>query len=72
MSDDLPSKASFFRRKAAAVGVFVAHARSPVDREHLLRLQRTWLASACNADWCEGPPPRPPANANALAVRPPT
>ena len=68
MSGNFPSKSSYFRRKAAAVGVFVAHARSPDDRDHLLRLQRSWLASACNADWYDGPPACPPANANALAV----
>jgi hypothetical protein len=70
MLGNFPSKASYFRRKAAAVGVFVAHARSPTDREHLLSLQRAWLASACNADWYDGPPPRPPAKADALTVRP--
>jgi hypothetical protein len=65
----LTSKASHYRRKAAAIGGFIAHARSSVDRENLLRLQRSWLARACAADW-HGGTPRPPANARALAARP--
>jgi hypothetical protein len=57
-----------FRSNAVTCGIFAANAVSPSDRELLLRMQRSWLARACHADWVDEQPPRPPAGSNALAV----
>jgi len=57
-----------YRSHAVACGIFAEHAKSPADRELLLRMQSTWLARACHVDWIDGMPPTPPAAAKALAV----
>ena len=62
------SKASAYRRKAAMCGNLADCAQSAEDRRELLRMRDSWLALAANADWLNGLPPMPPANANALAV----
>ena len=51
------SKASRFCRPAAACGLFAANATSLLDRELLLRMQRSWLEQAYNEDWLGGLPP---------------
>jgi hypothetical protein len=61
-------KASRFRRSAAACGLFAANATTMLDRELLLRMQRSWLERAYNEDWLGGLPPIPPVKSNALAV----
>jgi hypothetical protein len=61
-------KESKFRRSAAACGLFAANATSLLDRELLLRMQRSLLERAYNEDWLGGLPPIPPAKSNALAV----
>jgi secreted protein with Ig-like and vWFA domain len=60
--------ASKHRRQAAACGLFAANAQSAVDRELLLRMQRSLLTHARHEDWFDGGPPLPPARAVALAV----
>jgi hypothetical protein len=62
------SKASKYRRNAAACGIFAANALSPADRELLLLIQRSWLGLAYNENWLDGLPPIPGANSNSLAV----
>jgi hypothetical protein len=64
----LSIEATRLRRSAAACGVFAANAISLLDRELLLRMQRSWLERAHHQDLIDGLPPRPPARANALAV----
>src|SRR5512144_2631643 len=62
------SKALRHRREAAACGVFAANAKSAVDRELLLRMQRSLLTRAYHEDWLDGLPPVPPAGCNSLAL----
>jgi len=62
------SNALKHRRQAATCGRFAANAQSAVDRDFLLRLQRSLLTRACYEDWAEGLPPLPPARPTALAV----
>ena len=64
------SNAPVYRRKAAMCGSLADCAQSTADRGELLRMRDSWLALAANADWLNGQPPRPPANASALAVTP--
>ena len=61
-------KATRFRKSAAACGAFAANAVSLLDRELLLRMQRSWLERAHHQDLIDETPPRPPGCANALAV----
>ena len=61
-------KATRFRSHAAACGVFAANAVSPLDRELLLRMQRSSLERAHHQDDVDGLPPRPPGCSTALAV----
>ena len=69
MSEPFPSvEATRLRRSAAACGVFAANAVSLLDRELLLRMQRSWLERAHHQDLVDGLPPRPPVRSNALAV----
>jgi hypothetical protein len=62
------SNALRHRRQAAACGLFAANAQSTVDRELLLRMQRSLLGHACYEDWVNGLPPVPPARPAALPV----
>jgi hypothetical protein len=61
-------RAAQFRSHAAACGIFAANAVSPSDREHWLRMQRSWLDRAHHEEWVNGMPPRPPAGLRALSV----
>jgi hypothetical protein len=62
-------KATQFRSSAAACGAFAANALSPVDRELLLRMQRSWLGRATHQDLLDGLPPSPPPCTAALSVQ---
>lgn len=57
-----------FHRHAALCGVFAANAVSRLDRDLLLRMQRSSLERAHHQDLVDGLPPQPPAGSNALAV----
>jgi hypothetical protein len=56
------------RSKAAACGVFAAHAASGADRDLFLRMQRAWLDRAYHQDLVDELPPMPPGCSCALAV----
>lgn len=62
------SKASRYRRYAAACGLFAANAKSAADREVLLGMQRSLLRRADHQCWLDGLPPLPPARPTSLAV----
>jgi len=47
-------RATRFRNNAAACGMFAANAVSLLDRERLLRMQRTWLKRAPHEDFVNG------------------
>lgn len=62
------SSAHADRRKATMCEELAAFAPSSNDRTLLLRMRDALLARAASGDSFNGLPPRPPANANALAV----
>ena len=62
------SKASRYRRYAAACGLFAANAKSAADRELLIGMQRSLLRRAEHQRWLDDLPPLPPARPSALAV----
>jgi hypothetical protein len=62
------SKASIYRRKAAACRDLAACAKSALDREQLLAMRRSWLSRAASEDWRDGLPP--PTQIKALAIVP--